>query len=321
MSRKSFAALGLLLLAGLLFWSFQLQPVRSPVAPVSERWLPGLQGARVRAIEVQRPGQPLLRLERREQGWVVPAKAQYPARGAAAEALLAALSAARKLQPSVQELQFPSSAAHDPAPSTVLRVRLDLADGAPLVLLLGSADAVGGQPVRQADQQQTWLIDRPIELPANELHWLDRRISAIPFASVRELQLRYLRGEALTFYREQPDGPLQLRQLPSGRRLADAARANGPAQLFADLEFGDAAPLAQIGFSGAPALQFRLQTFAGGQLQGRVFLQGGQHWLTLQDGRGLSRAELPGKLDWAYRLEPEQYRRLAKKLTDLLAAE
>ncbi|MDT4884308.1 hypothetical protein D3C72_2347760 [compost metagenome] len=67
-------------------------------------------------------------------------------------------------------------------------------------------------------------------------------------------------------------------------------------------------------------LEFSLSTFEGGELRGVVYPQGEQPWLVLTDKKGLGDEQVPGKLDWAYRLEPFQYQALAKKLEDVLAA-
>ncbi|MNH25147.1 hypothetical protein D3C79_851190 [compost metagenome] len=108
--------------------------------------------------------------------------------------------------------------------------------------------------------------------------------------------------------------------MPKGRRLAYEAAANGMATLFAGLEFADNAPLAQVQFKGKPMLEFSLSTFDGGELRGVVYPQGEQPWLVLKDKKGLGDELVPGKLDWAYRLEPFHYQALAKKLEDVLAA-
>ncbi|HSC85023.1 MAG TPA: DUF4340 domain-containing protein [Pseudomonas sp.] len=311
MTRKGLLALALLLVALLAGWWFGRPMVQPQPAPAAF-WIPALQGRveQVTAIEVRRPGQPLVRLERHAQGWVLPAKADYPADQASVARLLQGLAAARKRH----------AESFDQADEQALQVRLELAGNPPLPLLIGNPAQQGGQRVRRADEQQGWLIDQTIELPANELHWLDRRISAIAFATVRELVLEYSH-ERLSLFREQVAEPeLRLRELPAGRQLAFASAASECARLFADLQFSEVAPLAQVGFKGKPALRFRLETFAGGSLAGELFVQANQAWLVLTHSQGLTAQELPGKAGWIYRLEPEQYQALAKKLTDLIVA-
>lgn len=324
MNRKTLFVLAVLALALVAGWYFTSQ-VGLPRVPVqAERWLPGVQVAQVKAIEVQRGDQPLVRLERREQGWVVPAKADYPADQGMVNKLLKALAEARKVEPRTANPElYGRLGLADKGEAEQRAVRLTLEQGeAPLQLLIGKPGQQEGQLVRRADEAQSWLVSQRIELPASELDWLDRRVTAIPFAEVRELDLRHAGGERLTLARDKAEeANLQVRDLPKGKRLAFDGAANGFGQFFADLRFADAAPLAQLGFEGKPALEFSLTTFAGKTLKGRFYGKADQHWLLLEQGSGLSASEVPGRSDWAYRVEPYQYQSLARKLTDLLAKE
>jgi hypothetical protein len=144
----------------------------------------------------------------------------------------------------------------------------------------------------------------------------------VPYTSMRELQLHHANGERLTLFRDKAeDAHLQVRELPKGKRLAFDGAADGMARFFVDLRFADAAPLAQLTFEGKPVLQFSLTTFAGQRLAGSIFGKADQYWLLLDQGSDLPAAELPGRTDWAYRVEPYQYKNLAKKLTELLAVD
>jgi hypothetical protein len=325
MTRRTLFVLGVLALALVAGWYFTSQ-VQKPRAPVqAEAWLPGLQAPQVKTIEIQRVGQPLVRLQRRESGWVLPDKADYPADQAAAGALLKALAEARKVEPRTAnpELYGRLGLADkgDPEQQGV-RVTLKPVGQPPLSLLIGKPGQQSGQLVRRADEAQSWLVSQRIELPATELAWLDRRITAVPFSAVRELDLQHASGERLSLVRDKPeDGSLQPRELPKGKRLAFDGAANGMGQFFADLRFADAAPLAQLTFEGKPTLQFSLTTFASKTLKGRLYGKADQHWLLLEQGSDLPPDQLFGRSDWAYRLEAYQYQSLARKLTDLLAAD
>ena len=322
MNRKTLFVLAVLALALVAGWYFTSQVGLPRVPAQAERWLPGVQVAQVKAIEVQRGDQPLVRLERREQGWVVPAKADYPADQGVVNRLLKALAEARKVEPRTANPElYGRLGLADKGEAEQRGVRLTLEQGeAPLQLLIGKPGQQEGQLVRRADEAQSWLVSQRIELPASELDWLDRRVTAIPFAEVRELDLRHAGGERLTLARDKAEeANLQVRDLPKGKRLAFDGAANGFGQFFADLRFADAAPLAQLGFEGKPALEFSLTTFAGKTLKGRFYGKADQHWLLLEQGSGLSASEVPGRSDWAYRVEPYQYQSLARKLTDLLA--
>lgn len=294
---------------------------------ITDVWLPALQGKaeQVRAIEVAQPGQLQVRLERREQSWLVPAKAGYPVAPGLVEQLLGVLEKARKVEARThnpERLAQLGLAELGAVEQQAVRLSVQLADGQALMLLIGKPGQQGGQLVRMAGDTQSWLIDQHIELPQTELQWLDRRITQIAFSDIRELVIEQPGVAPLVLYREEGEASnVQVRDVPSGRRLTHETAANSMVLLFADLRFADAAPLAQVGFKGEPALRFRLTNVAGQALAGALHQQGEQFWLTLKPGSGFDAQRLPGKPDWAYRLEPAQYQTLAKKLTDLLVVD
>jgi len=325
MGRKSLLLLALIaaVLALLYVW-LQRPPPSSTQS--REPLLPALQGqiAKVSAIEIQRPGQPSVRLARKDESWTVPAKANYPAAGQPVAMLLRALVEAKRVEAKTNNPQLHGRlglAEQGSVEQQATRLTIELQDGQPLALRIGKAAQQGsGQLVRLAGEDQVWLIDRSIELPPTELEWLDRRVAAIPFSSIKELELRHANGEHLTLYRDAEGEPnLKVKQLPQGKNLVFEAVANGVALVFNSLEFADAAPLAQVQFKGKPQLQFSLKNFAGAEVEGTVYGQGDQHWLILSKATNFSSNLLPAKSDWAYRLEPSQYQAMAKKLKDLLA--
>lgn len=322
MQRKS---LWILLLAvallGALFAWLQ-RGGEAPPQATRELLLPALAGQleRVQAVQIRHGDLPVIHIERRDGAWVVPAKAGYPAAAGEVNRLLRTLAEVRKVEAKTRN---PANHAQlglaERGEGAATRVSLDGIGPAPVELLLGQASRQGGQLVRLPGDDQVWLVDQSLQLVDSELAWLDRRVSAIPFASVREVEVRHADGEQLNVWRANPEQfNFALRQLPAGRKLAYEPVANGMALLFASLDFADAAPLAQVGFKGTPELTFRLDTFAGGELKGSFYRQGDQHWLVLGERKGLDE-QLPGLPGWAYRLEEQQYRALARRVKDLLA--
>ncbi|MDD0841879.1 DUF4340 domain-containing protein [Pseudomonas sp. Gutcm_11s] len=324
MNRRFLSVLAVLTLALVAGWYFTSQVSLPRMPAQAERWLPGLQVAQVKAIEVQRAGQPLVRLERGEQGWVLPAKAGYPADQGAANQLLNALAEARKVEPRTANPElYGRLGLADKGDAEQQGIRLKLEQGEqPLQLLIGKPGQQDGQLVRRADEAQSWLVSQRIELPPTELAWLDRRVTAVPFAEIRELDMQHASGERLQLFRDKiEDINLLVRDLPAGKRLAFDGAANGAGLFFADLRFSDAAPLAQVSFAGKPVLQFTLTTFGDRHLKGSLYGKAEQYWLVLDPSSDLLAVELPARAGWAYRLEAHQYQSLAKKLTDLLAAD
>ncbi len=311
--------LGVVLLGGLFAWL--QRGAEPPVALERPLLLPALAGqaGQVQGLAIRHGELPAIRIERRNGDWVVPAKAGHPAAAGEVNRLLRALAEARKIEAKTAN---PDNHARlglaERGEGAAIRLTLQRIGDPPLVLLIGQASQQGGQLVRLAGEDQVWLVDQSLQLVDHERAWLDRRISRIPFARVRELALRHADGEQLRLVRETPEQlDLSLVGVPAGRTPYQPL-VNGMALLFANLDFADAAPLEQVGFRGRAELSFSLRTFDGGELHGSLHRQGGQHWLLLGDSQGLD-GLLIGTPAWAYRLEEAQYRQLARRLADLLA--
>lgn len=327
MGRKGLIALIVIVLLCLLGYLALQQRQQQGTAQLERTpWLAAEQGylGSLQALEIQPPGQPAVRIERRGEAWVVPAKADYPAAREPLAELLRALREARTVEAKTANAQWHARlglAESGEEGEQALRLQLQF-DGHPeLSLRLGNPSQQGnGQLVRRAGEDQVWLIDQQLDLPSRELDWLDRRVADIPFASVKRLELRYASGETLTLSKADAEQyNFAVEQLGKGQQLSFEGAANGMVTLFSNLRFADAAPLAQIAFKQAPMLRLSLTGFDGQSLEGALYQQGEQHWLVLGERQGFEDGEVAARSDWAYRLDAEQVQRLAKKLRDLLA--
>lgn len=327
MGRKGLVVLAVIVLLCVLGYLAVQRSQQQDVAQLEQApWLAAEQGYlnTLQALEVEQPGQPPVRIERRGEQWVVPAKADYPAAPQALVELLRALREARSVEAKTANPQWHARlglAEEGAADEQALRLKLHF-DGHPdLGLRLGNPSQQGsGQLVRRAGEDQVWLIDRQLQVPTRELDWLDRRVTDIPFTAIARLELRYADGEKLTLSRaDAQQYNFAVDNLRKEQKLSFEGAANGVALVFSNLQFADAAPLAQVSFKQAPMLQFNLSGFSGQLLEGALYKQGEQHWLVLGEHEGFTTGEISARSDWAYRLEPEQVKRLAKKLRDLLA--
>ncbi|MFZ5957305.1 DUF4340 domain-containing protein [Pseudomonas knackmussii] len=320
MQRKSLMLLVVLavLLGGLYAW-LQREPERAPAK--ESHYFPGLQVQQVSAVKIQRPGQPDIRVARQDGRWVMPAKADYTAAGRLIGDLLQDLAQARKVEAKTREPgNFAQLELAEQGPGAAVRLTLERAGGAPLELLVGKASQQGGRLVRQPGDNQVWLIDKDLRLPPDELDWLDRRVTSIPFEKIAEVAVTYPQGETLTVFRDKPEEPnLRVRELPKDAKLAYEAVANGMGTPFGQLTFADAAPLDQVQFNGAPELTFSLKTFDGASLLGQVHEQGGHPWLIIDSAKGFADGQVQARAGWAYRIEDFQYKALARHLAEITA--
>lgn len=327
MGRKGLIALVVVVLLCLLgYLAIQHEQRQSTAQLERAPWLAAEQDylSSLQALEIEQPGQPAVRIERRGDTWVVPAKDDYPAAPQPLASLLRGLREARTVEAKTANPQWHGRlglAESGEEGEQALRLKLSF-DGHPeLGLRLGNPTRQGsGQLVRRAGEDQVWQIDQQLDLPSDELDWLDRRVSDIPFASVERLELRYADGETLTLSKTDAEQyNFTVEQLGEDQKLSFEGAANGMVTLFSNLRFADAAPLAQVGFEQAPMLRLTLGGFDGQTLEGALYRQGEQYWLVLAEHAGFQEGEVSARGDWAYRLEEEQVQRLAKKLRDLLA--
>lgn len=327
MGRKGLIALIVIVLLCVLGYLAVQRSQQQNLAQIEPTpWLAAEQGylSTLQALEIEQPGQPPVRIERRGEQWVVPAKADYPAAPQALAELLRALREARTVEAKTANPQWHARlglAEKGEGDEQALRVKLQSEGHADLDLRLGNPSRQGsGQLVRRAGEDQVWLIDQQLQVPTRELDWLDRRVTDIPFTRIASLELRYADGEKLTLKRADAEQyNFAVEELRKEQKLSFEGAANSVALVFSNLQFADAAPLAQVGFKQSPMLQFSLAGFDGQRLEGALYKQGEQYWLVLGEHEGFAVGEVSARSDWAYRLEPEQVQRLAKKLRDLLA--
>src|SRR5690606_7702151 len=126
--------------------------------------LPQLQGRLdgVTALDVQVPGQPDVRLARKDGIWVLPAKADYPAAGQPVATLLRALAEARKVEAKTANPELHGRvglADKGEAGEQGSRIKVERGSEAPLELLVGKPAQQGkGQLVRFYGDNQVWLV-------------------------------------------------------------------------------------------------------------------------------------------------------------------
>ncbi|GIZ11388.1 DUF4340 domain-containing protein [Pseudomonas sp. NCCP-436] len=327
MGRKGLIALIVIVLLCVLGYLGLQQHQQQSIAQIeSAPWLAAEQSylGSLQALEIEHPGQSAVRIERRGDGWVVPAKADYPAAPQVLADLLRGLREARTVEAKTANAQWHGRlglAEEGAEGEQALRLKLQF-DGHPeLSLRLGNPSSQGsGQLVRRAGENQVWRIDQQLDLPDGQLQWLDRRVTAIPYASVQRLELKYADGQTLTLSRpDEQQYNFAVEQMKPEQKLSYEGAANGMVTLFSSLLFADVVPLAQLDRAQVPELTLQLSGFAEQSLRAALYRQDERHWLIIEQQQGFADGQVSARNDWAYALDEEQFKRLAKRLDDLLA--
>lgn len=152
-------------------------------------------------------------------------------------------------------------------------------------LILGrEAESRGGQYVRIAGSDQSYLISEVIDLPATPIAWADDIIVDVGSGLVAEVNIEHADGERLTASRvSADDGDFSLHDVPEGRETLAAWAINRLGGVFSLLRMEEARPASR--FSGTAVATVRVLTFAGLELTAEVFETEGSAWIGLEAGR------------------------------------
>ncbi len=177
---------------------------------------------KVAEIAVESP-QETFRIERTEEGWVIPNLADYPVDSDRPKKLLVTLSILETLEPKTSDPDRHASlglsdptAPENGATSVTLRNR----NGDEFASLLVGRDASGTREtryVRRVGEDQTWLVWRNFDLPQAAVGWLDSSVLQIARWRVRRIAIEHTDGEVVTVARESYDEQhFGLQDIPEG---------------------------------------------------------------------------------------------------------
>lgn len=267
---------GLLLLALLTVLAVggALLTRQSPVAPPDEGgeayFLPGLKDRldEVERVRVHAPdGSRLAEIVRREGGWTVANRRDYPADPETLRGSLIGLAEARRLAPKSDRAEGHARlGVADPGASdgSGILLRLEGLDP-PIGVLIGSAapgDA-GGTHVRRADEQRAWLVSGALQRHDEIADWLDDRLVDVEAVRVHRVRIAPVDGQPVRVLLPSPDAPrFEIENRPHGRRPLSSTLSKSIARGIADLRLTDVVPAAET--EPPPRLAVaRFETFDG----------------------------------------------------------
>ena len=307
-----------------------------PLSSAAQLAFPGLAQrlAGAARIEVQRHDGTLVLRRGEGETWLVPALADYPARGERIRELLVGLTELRLSEPRTADpAQLDRLGLEEPlkpgATSSLLRV-LD-ASGAPLAELVTGRRRVrtqGNLPesiyVRRPAEPQAWLAEGRLPVDSDPQLWVDRdlaniahervlrvtvaRVDAAPGAGVLELARA---GEA--------DAPLRLVQPADPPPLDDAA-VEDVGRAFEFLTFLDVKREGDVQGDALGESRFALTDNLA--VTARSALRDGQLWIRLAAAGDDEAARLNNRWrGWAYQVGTWKEKAFAPRLEDLLRSE
>jgi hypothetical protein len=216
--------------------------------------------------------------------------------------------------------------------------------GLPAVIIGNSAQGRDGQYARLKDSAKSVLVDTRIDVPRDQIDWLDKNIVDVADAEVVEYEIIHPDGESIKAKKASADDEnFELQNVPQGREIQSGWSVDAPANSLAELDFQAVAPATQMDWEGATRL--RILTADGLLVESEwLAVQSGdgeeapeEYWLRLNAGvyttaigmvdddvaensAALARAqELNGRVGgWAYRIPSYRYDSMSRRMEDLL---
>ncbi len=196
-------------------------------------------------------------ISRRDDGWVVKEKFDYPADADKVRRLLLGTAQLKRIEPKTRKPELYAQLGVedvDADGSESLKFTLKNTGGDALAdFILGTRRPATGDPglseyyVRVAGDSQAWLVEGKLPEDKNPINWIDRDILEIEPKRVRAVRVTYADGRKLIVRRDSPDaGDFQLAGLPKGAEIKDVYAVNGIGNGLTNLSLDDVRPASSV---------------------------------------------------------------------------
>lgn len=244
---------------------------------IGSLWLENLDINSVTRIDVTGPGEmPQVTLERRPEGWGVVQRQHYPAHVGTIRSLLLDLSEAklleRKTRDPVQHAQL-GLGGIERLEAKGQQVTLHSAEGARSVRIGANPEGRSATYVRNADDNQSWLVDRTFTIPGEPRRWLDPELLDIGMEHIRRMEIVHPDGERIEGQRAEDaaDVKFTVINLPGGATLKNEYALNRMASAVTSLSLEDVMPASQAEVYLEDAARARYEFDQGYSLEARLF--------------------------------------------------
>ncbi|MEQ8659456.1 MAG: hypothetical protein RLW62_01425, partial [Gammaproteobacteria bacterium] len=133
-------------------------------------------------------------------------------------------------------------------------------------LIVGNARDATAEPrhyVRRAGEEQSWLVDGALEVPADAIPWVDARIVDVDTARVAEVRIEPADGTPVVLRKaERDDNFFALENVPEGYQPKSKATVSSGGAVLLDLRFNDVMGAAAVS-GAAPLRTVTVRTFDG----------------------------------------------------------
>ncbi|MEH6386905.1 DUF4340 domain-containing protein [Pseudomonas profundi] len=276
------------------------------------------QLAEVERITLSR-GDASVELVRTDKDWGVAEHHLFPAQRERLAALLHALRGARILEDQTANPDHHARLGLDPDAEGAETLAVNLKGDAEITLLYGNT--VGsGQLVRFADDDQVWLVNRPLSMTVNSSEWLALDVIDIPMEQLSSARWEHADGEVLQLDKaEEGDYNFRLAGLEPALQAGNERWVNSMVLALANLRAQSVALREDLQLQ-EPLLRMQMQTWQDAELHADLHDIDGRYWLVIDRFVSPEDVELEVNADerWAYQLAIGQVEQLVKRHADIV---
>lgn len=189
-------------------------------------------------------------IKRRDDGWVVEEKSDYPADADKVHRLLLGTAQLTRIEPKTRKPELYAQLGVedvDADGSQSLKFTLKNAGGDALAdFILGTRRPAIGDPnlsgyfVRVPGNPQTWLVEGKLPDDKNPINWVDREILELDSKRVRAVRVTHANGDKIIVRRPDPSADdFELVGLPKGAQIKDVYAVNGIGNGLTNLSLDD----------------------------------------------------------------------------------
>lgn len=250
--------------------------------------------------------------------WVVTEKDDFPADVGKIRKVLLAIADAKTIE---RKTANPDRYEQLGVDETGTRVKID-GPGFTYEIIVGKSAQSNYRYVRLASQQQSWLIDKNPDLPADSGGWLKSDIIDIDASRVSAVRITHSSGDQIRLSKAAAeDTNFTVEDIPEGRELSYPTVANGIGGALNDLKLDDV----RKGTPASEAVLTVVDTFDGLQVTVQSEKTDDETWIALSaTGSGESATEADAinaaVAGWLYRVPTYKANLLVRNWADILKA-
>jgi hypothetical protein len=249
----------------------------------------------VNAVRLYKAGDArVVELVRKDDGWKVSDRDNYPADESKVRKLLIALADAKIAEQKTSDPQhYATLGVEDTKSSGATSLRIELVGAPKPVELIVGKQAAGARSnyVRRAGEPQSWLIDATIDTSATPDAWLRKDIIDVSADRMQSATVTAKQGKPYTAAKSsRADQNFAVTGLPKGKSLSAPTAANSAAMALTGLSLADVKPASAFQ-STPPAAHATFKTFDGLVVDVDGWVQDQKHYVALRPSFDAAQAE------------------------------